>query len=216
MPPSDPYLSKPSSTKPTSTATPSQSVQRMPSSNTAERQQAMLLQRQLATYANTMDSLVRIPFTRQGVGADAAVGVVPVVGDVAGLALAGYAIVRAKQIGVPLHKLTPAIRLAFLDIGVGFVPMVGDMADVFIRPSRRAVNIVNDHLRELHGIESTDHTDHPVLHRVLEQKQQQSAFWRNPVVAWFWLRIPDFLGVLVLLWLVFSVYWVVSWLIGLL
>jgi hypothetical protein len=188
----------------------------MPSSNSAERQQAMLLQRQLATYANTMDSLVRIPFTRQGVGADAAVGVVPVVGDVAGLALAGYAIVRAKQIGVPLHKLTPAIRLAFLDIGVGFVPMVGDMADVFIRPSRRAVNIVNDHLRELHGIESTDHTDHPVLHRVLEQKQQQSAFWRNPVVAWFWLRIPDFLGVLVLLWLVFSVYWVASWLIGLL
>ena len=216
MPPSDPYLSKPSSTKLPSTATPSQSVERMPSSNTAERQQAMLLQRQLATYANTMDSLVRIPFTRQGVGADAAVGVVPVVGDVAGLALAGYAIVRAKQIGVPLHKLTPAIRLAFLDIGVGFVPMVGDMADVFIRPSRRAVNIVNDHLRELHGIESTDHTDHPVLHRVLEQKQQQSAFWRNPVVAWFWLRIPDFLGVLVLLWLVFSVYWVASWLVGLL
>lgn len=216
MPPSDPYLSKTSSTKLPSTATPPQSVERMPSSNTAERQQAMLLQRQLATYANTMDSLVRIPFTRQGVGADAAVGVVPVVGDVAGLALAGYAIVRAKQIGVPLHKLTPAIRLALLDIGVGFVPMVGDMADVFIRPSRRAVNIVNDHLRELHGIESTDHTDHPVLHRVLEQKQQQSAFWRNPVVAWFWLRIPDFLGVLVLLWLVFSVYWVASWLIGLL
>ena len=181
-----------------------------------DRQQAMLLQRQLATYANTMDSLVRIPFTRQGIGADAAVGVLPVVGDIAGLVLASYAIFRAKQIGVLLHKLTPAIRLAALDVGVGFVPLVGDMADVFIRPSRRAVMIVNDHLRDLHGIESTDHTDHPVLHRFLEQKQQQSAFWRNPMVAWFWLRIPDFLGVLVLLWLVFSVYWVVSWLIGLL
>ncbi|MFA9203397.1 MAG: DUF4112 domain-containing protein [Flavobacteriales bacterium] len=186
------------------------------SSPKTDRQKAMLLQRQLATYANTMDSLVRIPFTRQGIGADAAVGVLPVVGDIAGLVLASYAIFRAKQIGVPLHKLAPAIRLAALDVGVGFVPLVGDMADVFIRPSRRAVMIVNDHLRDLHGIESTDHTDHPVLHRVLEQKQQQSAFWRNPVVAWFWLRIPDFLGVLVLLWLVFSVYWVVSWLIGLL
>lgn len=179
------------------------------------RQQALLLQRQLATYANTMDSLVRIPFTRQGIGADAAVGVVPVVGDAAGLLLAGYAIVRAKQIGVPLHKLTPAIRLAFLDVGVGLVPMVGDMADVFIRPSRRAVMIVNDHLRELHGIDSTDHTDHPVLHRVLEKKQQQSAIWRNPAVAWVWLRIPDLLGTLVLLWLVLSMYWVASWLIGL-
>lgn len=184
-------------------------------SQSTERQQAMLLQRQLATYANTMDSLVRIPFTRQGVGADAAVGAVPVVGDVAGLLLASYAIFRAKQIGVPLHKLTPAIRLAFLDVGVGLVPMVGDMADVFIRPSRRAVMIVNDHLRELHGTQTTDHIDHPVLHRVLEKKQQQSAFWRNPAVAWVWLRIPDFLGVLVLLWLVLSVYWIASWLIGL-
>lgn len=183
---------------------------------TTDRQQAMLLQRQLATYANTMDSLVRIPFTRQGIGADAAVGVVPVIGDAAGLLLAGYAILRAKQIGVPLHKLTPAIRLAFLDVGVGLVPMVGDLADVFIRPSRRAVMIVNDHLRDQHGIDSTDHTDHPVLHRVLEKKQKDSAFWRHPAVAWLWLRIPDFLGVLVLLWLVFSVYWVVSWLIGLL
>lgn len=208
MPPSDPYLSK-------SPATTQPAVERMPITHSAERQQAMLLQRQLATYANTMDSLVRIPFTRQGIGADAAVGVVPVVGDAAGLLLAGYAIVRAKQIGVPLHKLTPAIRLAFLDVGVGLVPMVGDMADVFIRPSRRAVMIVNDHLRELHGIDSTDHTDHPVLHRVLEKKQQHSALWRNPAVAWVWLRIPDFLGVLVLLWLVLSVYWVASWLIGL-
>lgn len=186
-----------------------------PTDPASPRQQAMILQRQLATYANTMDSLVRIPFTRQGVGADAAVGVVPVIGDAAGLLLAGYAIVRAKQIGVPLHKLTPAIRLAFLDIGVGLVPMVGDMADVFIRPSRRAVMIVNEHLREQHGIDSTDHIDHPVLHRVLEKKQQQSALWRNPVLAWFWLRIPDFLGLFVLIWLVFSAYWVASWLIGL-
>ncbi|MEC7118498.1 MAG: DUF4112 domain-containing protein [Pseudomonadota bacterium] len=175
----------------------------------------MALQRQLATYANTMDSLVRIPFTRQGVGADAAVGVVPVVGDVAGLALASYAIFRAKQMGVPLSKLTPAIRLAFLDIGVGMVPLVGDMSDIFIRPSRRALNIVNDHLRDIHGIDTTEHVDHPVLHRVLEKKQQQSAIWRNPVVAWVWLRIPDLLGLLILIWLVFSVYWVATWLIGL-
>ena len=42
--------------------------------STVDQTRAIALSRQLATYANVMDSLVRIPFTRQGIGADAAVG----------------------------------------------------------------------------------------------------------------------------------------------
>ncbi len=46
---------------------------------------------------------------------------------------------------------------------------------------------------------STDaHVVHPFLHEKLEQKQQHSAFWRNPVVAWIWIHIPDILGLLFL------------------
>lgn len=178
----------------------------------AEKQRAIQLSRELAKYANIMDSLVRIPFTRQGIGADAAVGTIPVVGDIAGLLLAGFAIVRAHQIGVPLHKLTPAMKLAALDVGVGFVPLVGDLSDVFIRPSRRAVNIVHTHLKDVHGIDSNAHIDHPILHQMLEEKQKTSALWRNRVVAWLWLHIPDFIGSLVLIWLIYSVYWVSTWL----
>jgi len=33
------------------------------------QQQAIAVERDLAKFANTMDSLVRIPFTKQGVGA---------------------------------------------------------------------------------------------------------------------------------------------------
>ncbi len=179
-----------------------------------DKQQAIALERELASYANFMDSLVRIPFTRQGIGADAAVGTIPVVGDLAGLALAGYAIYRAQQMGVPLSKLVPAIKLAALDVGVGFVPVLGDISDVFIRPSRRAVNIVHEHLRDVHGITSDAHRDHPILHKALEKRQQTSAFWRNPAVSWFWLHIPDFIGAAVLIWLVLSVYWLVTWLQG--
>jgi hypothetical protein len=183
--------------------------------STVDQTRAIALSRQLATYANVMDSLVRIPFTRQGIGADAAVGTIPVVGDVAGLALAGYAIYQARQIGVPWHKLTPAVKLAALDVGVGFVPVLGDAADIFIRPSRRAVNIVHEHLQAVHGIRNTDHLDHPVLHQALEKRQAQSAFWRNPVVAWLWLHIPDLIGTLVLIWLVLTVYYSATWVMGL-
>ena len=64
------------------------------------------LERDLAKFANMMDSMVRIPFTKQGVGADAALSTIPIAGDVAGFVLTCYAIYKAKQIGVPQSKLT--------------------------------------------------------------------------------------------------------------
>jgi hypothetical protein len=48
---------------------------------------------------------------------------------------------------------------------------------------------------------------HPFLHESLERKQQQSAFWRNPVVAWIWIHIPDILGTLFLIVFVFAIGW---------
>lgn len=179
------------------------------------KQEAIALERHLAAYSNVLDSLVRIPFTKQGIGADAAIGTVPVVGDTVGFAMAMYAIYKAWQAGVPIPKLLPAIKLAILDATVGVIPVVGDILDVFIRPSRKALEIVHTHLKEIHGLESDDHMVHPFLHRQLEQKQQHSAFWRNPVVSWLWLRIPDILGLLLIVWFFISFYWIVTWLISL-
>ena len=179
---------------------------------TITKTEALVLERQLATYANMMDGLVRIPFTRQGIGLDAAIGTIPVVGDLTGLALTLVAIFRAWQIGVSIPKLLPAIRLAFIDLGIGLIPVIGDISDIFIRPSRKALEIVHIHLREVHGVQSTAHLDHPILHRMLETRQQRSVFWRNPLVSWLWLHIPDLLGTVMLLimgvFMFFSVRWV--------
>ena len=73
------------------------------------QQEVIQLERDLAKYANMMDSVVRIPFTKQGIGADAALGTIPIAGDAAGFVLTCYAIYKAKQIGVPQHKLTSVI-----------------------------------------------------------------------------------------------------------
>ena len=170
------------------------------------QQDVIRLERDLAKFANMMDSVVRIPFTKQGVGADAALGTVPVAGDVAGVALTCYAIYKAKQIGVPQTKLTPVIKLAVVDAVVGFVPIVGTVFDVFIRPSRKALDVVHTHIREEYQIHSEDHVVHPFLHESLEQKQKTSAFWRNPIVSWIWLRIPDLLGIAVLILLAVAVW----------
>ena len=169
-----------------------------------EKQEVIRLERDLAKFANMMDSMVRIPFTKQGVGADAALSTVPIAGDVAGFALTCYAIYKAKQIGVPSHKLKPVMKLAVVDAVVGFVPFVGTIFDVFIRPSRKALDIVHQHIRDEYQIESDHHVVHPFLHEKLEQKQQNSAFWRNPVVAWVWIHLPDLLGILFVLVFLFA------------
>ncbi|MCL6237392.1 DUF4112 domain-containing protein [Acinetobacter sp. ANC 5033] len=170
------------------------------------KQEVIRLERDLAKFANMMDSVVRIPFTRQGVGADAALSTIPVAGDIAGFVLTCYAVYKAKQIGIPQAKLNGVMKLAVIDAVVGFIPVAGTIFDVFIRPSRKALDVVHTHIREEYQISTDQHVVHPFLHEKLEQKQQQSAFWRNPVVAWIWIHIPDILGMIFLLVFIFAIY----------
>ncbi|WP_296402554.1 DUF4112 domain-containing protein [Psychrobacter sp.] len=175
------------------------------------RQQVIKMERSLAKFANTMDSIVRIPFTKQGVGADAALSTIPVAGDVAGLLLTGYAFVLGRRLGVPLHKLTPAVKLALIDLVVGVVPVVGTVMDIFLRPSRKTLEIVRDHLQDEYGIIETAHIERPFMHQALQNKQQKSKFWRNPLVAWLYLHVPDILGLIVLALLAIALWTLGSW-----
>ncbi len=176
------------------------------------QKEVIRLERDLAKFANMMDSVVRIPFTKQGVGADAALSTIPVAGDVAGFVLTCYAIYKAKQIGVPQSKLNPVMKLAMMDAVVGFIPVAGTVFDIFIRPSRKALAIVHEHIREEYQIRSDVHVVHPFLHESLERRQQSSAFWRNPVVVWIWLHLPDLLGVIFIILLVIAMWLGLSWL----
>ena len=179
------------------------------------RQQVIEMERSLAKFANSMDSLVRIPFTKQGVGADAALSTLPVAGDVAGLLLTSYAFALGIKLGVPAKKLPPAVRLALIDLVIGVVPVAGTVMDVFLRPSRKTLEIVREHMQLEYGIEETAHIDRPFMHESLQKKQQQSKFWRNPVVSWFYLHVPDILGVIVLVLFAIALWTLGSWIIDL-
>ena len=188
----------------------------MPTQNQKmSREEVIRLERDLAKFANMMDSVVRIPFTKQGVGADAALSTIPVAGDVAGFILTCYAIYKARQIGVPQHKLNPVIKLAMMDAVVGFIPVAGTVFDVFIRPSKKALTVVHEHIQQEYQIHSDHHIVHPFLHEELEKKQQHSQFWRNPIVAWIWVHIPDLLGLLFLIIFALAIYFGAVWLIDL-
>ena len=179
------------------------------------RAQVIAAERKLAKFANAMDSVVRIPFTKQGVGADAALSTIPLAGDIAGLILTCYAFILGLQLGVPARKMLPAVRLALIDMVVGIVPIVGTLLDIFIRPSRKTLTIVHQHLHEEYGITDTMHIERPFLHQRLEDKQQRSRVWRNPIIAWLYLHIPDFLGIVVIALIGWGLWNVIGWLVNL-
>ena len=179
------------------------------------RAQVIATERKLAKFANAMDSVVRIPFTKQGVGADAALSTIPLAGDLAGLALTSYAFILGRQLGVPVQKMLPAVRLALIDMVVGVVPVVGTLLDIFIRPSRKTLSIVHQHLHDEYGITETTHMDRPFLHQQLEDKQQRSRFWRNPIIAWVYLHLPDLLGIVVIALIGWGLWNVIVWLVNL-
>lgn len=179
------------------------------------RQQVIAAERKLAKFANIMDSLVRIPFTKQGMGADAALSTIPLAGDLAGLALTSYAFILGRQLGVPAHKMTPAVRLALIDMVVGIIPGIGTLLDIFLRPSRKTLDIVHNHLQDEYGITDVTHLDRPFLHQSLENKQQQNGVWHNPVIAWLYLHIPDILGLIFIVLIGWGLWAGLHWLVSL-
>lgn len=175
----------------------------------------IILERKLAKFANFMDSIVRVPFTKQGFGADTVLSSIPIAGDIAALILTIYAIYQGRKIGLPYHRLKPAIGLAMADVAVGTIPVVGLLFDIFLRPSRKTLEIVHQYIREEYDIQNEYHVEKPFLHEALEKKQQQSNFWKNKWVSWLWLHIPDFLGCFLIIAMCYFCYWLFMYIQGL-
>lgn len=96
--------------------------------------------------AHLMDSAVTIPGTNVRVGLDAALGLVPVVGDLLSQAVASYIIWEARRLGVSRLTLARMIGNSALDTLVGMVPFAGDAFDVMYRANRKNLALLREHL----------------------------------------------------------------------
>ena len=114
---------------------------------TREEDVARTLQR-LRVLANTMDSLVRIPGTSISLGLDAALGLVPVVGDLAAQAIGGYIVYEARRLGVRKRTLARMGWNMVVDTAVGAVPLVGDVFDVVWKANRKNLALLERHLEQ--------------------------------------------------------------------
>lgn len=91
-----------------------------------------------------------IPGTTRGVGLDAIVGLVPVIGDALAAALGAYLIWEARNLGLPKWKLWRMAGNIAFDAAVGAVPVAGDLFDFAFRSNTRNLKIVKRHLDRHH------------------------------------------------------------------
>ena len=93
-----------------------------------------------------MDNAVRVPGTNITLGADALLGLVPGVGNLATTAVSGFLIREAWRLGVPRRTVARMIGNVALDSVISAIPVVGNVADIFWKANRKNMAILAEHL----------------------------------------------------------------------
>lgn len=91
-----------------------------------------------------------VPGIRRGVGLDAIVGLVPVVGDVIGAAMGMYLVWEARNLGMSKWQMARMTANVGFDTLVGAVPLAGDVFDFLFRSNTRNLKIIRKHLDKHH------------------------------------------------------------------
>ena len=99
--------------------------------------------RRMEMMAKLLDNAFIIPGTRQRVGIDAIIGLIPGLGDVATTLLSSYVIWEARNLGVSRIAIGRMLSNLAIHATVGAIPIVGDIFDAFFRVNQRNMRIVH-------------------------------------------------------------------------
>ncbi|MDX1804371.1 MAG: DUF4112 domain-containing protein [Alcanivorax sp.] len=113
----------------------------------SEAQQRATLAR-LETFSRFTDSSIGIPFTRFRLGAEALIGLIPGIGDLAGLVLALYVLVEAHRVGASKKVKLRMLRNMLIDFFGGLVPVVGDAFDAIYKANTLNTRLLRDYLEK--------------------------------------------------------------------
>lgn len=118
---------------------------------TEARQRAILAR--LDRFSRFTDSSVGVPFTRYKIGADAIIGVLPVIGDFAGLAMSGYVLLEAQRAGASKDVKLRMLRNVGIDFVGGLLPVFGDAFDAVYKANTRNTRLLRNYLEEQLAVE---------------------------------------------------------------
>ena len=106
-----------------------------------EAQQAQARLERLRSLAWLLDSSIPLPGGFR-IGLDAIVGLVPVVGDVAGALIAGFILNEARLLGAPRSVLLRMSANVMIETVLGAVPLLGDLFDAGFKANLRNITLL--------------------------------------------------------------------------
>lgn len=104
--------------------------------------------KRLERFSRFTDSSIGIPFTNFKLGAESLIGILPGVGDLAGLILSSYVLFEAQRLGVGWGVKLRIITNMLIDFFGGLIPIVGDIFDMFFKANTRNTKLLKKHLAE--------------------------------------------------------------------
>ena len=102
-----------------------------------------------------LERLFVIPGTKQQVGLDVILDLVPVVGDIAAAALGAYIVWEAKNLGMSKWQISRMAGNVGVDWLLGLIPFVGAIPDFFFRSNSRNLRLIKRHLDKHHAATAT-------------------------------------------------------------
>jgi len=111
----------------------------------------------LESFSKLTDSSIGIPFTKFNIGLEAVIGLIPVIGDAAGLILSSYVLIEAQRLGVSKRIKTKMIINMLIDFVGGLVPFFGDIFDAFFKANTRNTRLLKKHIAKQVKSEGIEH-----------------------------------------------------------
>jgi hypothetical protein len=97
-----------------------------------------------------LERAIMIPGLNRGIGLDAAMGFVPVAGDVIAGVMGLYLVWEARNLGMPKRTIARMLWNVGVDTTLGAVPLVGDVFDLVFRSNTRNLRLLKRHLDRHH------------------------------------------------------------------
>lgn len=102
----------------------------------------------LDRFSYLTDNSIRIPFTRFRFGLDPLIGLIPVIGDFAGLILSLYVLLEAHRVGASKPVKVRMVRNILIELFGGLLPVFGDAFDAVFKANVRNTELLRQYLEE--------------------------------------------------------------------
>ena len=112
--------------------------------------QAAAVRQRIQAFERVMEGLFTLPGTKQRVGLDVLMDVLPIGGSAVAALIGSYLAWEARNLGMPKSAIVRMAGNIGVDALLGAIPIIGVIPDLFFRSNSRNLKLIKAHLDRHH------------------------------------------------------------------